>query len=153
MNAIRTASAGVKIVAQTVAVFVMMVAASAVVVAVSPGPDLTPNFSLELMNQPVDVTSVASDQIMPAATSREAALGTAQMIFDKPNASYRIYRAISRKFVTSEDRDVWVVVFEGGNPLFAGPERPNAAPSVVRLTGLIIDAQTGEFLRGFMEGG
>lgn len=65
---------------------------------------------------------------------------------------FKIFRARSRRFMASEERDVWLVVFQGGSAFFGGPDRPGTMPEVIKLTGLIIDAQTGDILRGFMEG-
>jgi hypothetical protein len=129
----------------------LAVGATAVAAAASPEPDLRPDFILELMKEPTDVTNLAADRLAPSRTSREDALQRAREVFSNPNARYRIFRAASRKYVTSIDRDVWVVVFEGGNPFFGGPGRSSVEPPVVKLTGIIIDAETGEFLRGFME--
>lgn len=130
----------------------LFVGAAAVAVAAAPEPDLTPNFPLARITRPLDVTSLAADRIAPASTTREVALERARDVVDMPDARFRVFRAVSRKYENSADRDVWVIVFEGGRAVFGGPRRAVVEEPVVKLTGIIIDANTGEFLRGFMEG-
>jgi hypothetical protein len=146
------AFAAVKVISQTALVVAFLVGASSVVAAVSPQPDLTPNFPLELVSQQLDVTNAPSDQMLPSTISRDTALGTAQTFLGTSGVPFKIFRARSRRFMASEERDVWLVVFQGGSAFFGGPDRPGTMPEVIKLTGLIIDAQTGDILRGFMEG-
>jgi hypothetical protein len=97
------------------------------------------------------VTQLSSDQIAPSAVSRETAIDLARKEFDGTTEAYRVYRATSRQYLNSPDRDVWVVVFPGGQSPFDGPMGATNGHTTMTLTGIIIDAESGEFLRGFME--
>jgi hypothetical protein len=71
---------------------------------------LVPDFQAFLIRQPVDVTDANESGIARAQIGRDQAVSLARQQYDKPDAPYRIYRAMSRKYWGSDDRDVWVVV-------------------------------------------
>lgn len=61
----------------------------------------------------------------------------------------RVLRARASRFVLEPAREVWVVIFSGGTSPFDGPPGAPELPPY-EVTGVIIDAETGEFIRGFM---
>lgn len=67
-----------------------------------------------------------------------------------PSAAARLYSAKAARFSGEPMRDVYVVVFAGGTFPFDGPEGVTATDRSARITAFIVDATTGEFLRGFM---
>lgn len=96
----------------------------------------------------VDVTDSAAtlpaNQLASIDRSKEVA---AAFVGDLSAA--RVLMARASVFADEKPRDVVVILVPGGTFPFDGP--PGAeAPSTARFTGIVIDAATGEFLRGFM---
>ena len=93
---------------------------------------------------------------MPAAVSggisAVEALGVADEAIGIEGRPTQSYRARAAQFFDDRLRTVFVVVVAGGTMPFDGPVsgpltgRMRVAP----VTGVIIDAETGEFLRGLM---
>ena len=67
----------------------------------------------------------------------------------------RTYEATAARYIGGDERPVIVVVAPGGSIPLSGPVGSEFADSMVpaRITGIILDAETGEFLRGFMHNG
>lgn len=86
----------------------------------------------------------------PAARVRtEVAVAVAYDELGVKGEKVRILHALTPRYVGEEPRTVWVVLFSGGQSPFGGPGR-GSEPTQYRLTGIIVEDQTGEFLGGFM---
>jgi phage shock protein PspC (stress-responsive transcriptional regulator) len=82
--------------------------------------------------------------------SNEQAVATARdIVGDLPIEG--VVTGIAAQYEDSSDyaRPVFVVVFAGGQVPIDAPDEAGG-PVVARLTGIVVDASTGEFLRGFM---
>jgi hypothetical protein len=82
------------------------------------------------------------------ALSEADALSAAKQEIDVTAGSL-VYQAVIVPFPGKPALQAWIVTTPGGVLPFDGPE---GAPPVAlaRLTGVILDATTGEFIRGFM---
>jgi hypothetical protein len=80
--------------------------------------------------------------------SRDQAIAAAEAQLGSLDQSVQVLRGRASKYMDDEIREVWIVVVDGGVSPFGGP--PGAEPVRYDLTGVIIDAKSGEFLRGFM---
>jgi hypothetical protein len=80
--------------------------------------------------------------------SEADALSAAKQEIDVSGES-RVYQAVVIPAPGKPAQQAWIVTTPGGVPPFDGPA---GAPPVAgaRLTGVVLDATTGEFLRGFM---
>jgi hypothetical protein len=63
-----------------------------------------------------------------------------------------VYLARASKLADDPQRDVFVVVTPGGEIPFDGPIGESTTKTA-RVTGVVIDAKTGEFMWGFMRSG
>jgi len=103
----------------------------------------------ERIHDAVDVTSAGATTPSGAAISVNRAIALAQAQFSAtPRA---VYLATGTQYPNSPERMVFVVIFDGGISPFDGPPEADASPTHYRVTGVILDATTGEFLRGFMQ--
>lgn len=64
-----------------------------------------------------------------------------------------VYRGEAARFVDEPLRPVFVVTVHGGVVPNTGPVGEAREPRTVRITGIIVDAESGEFMRGFMHNG
>jgi hypothetical protein len=102
----------------------------------------------------VDVTSVADTQISAAAgavapaISRADALAVAQDEAGSKDGNVRVLLAQAPLYPNQPDQPTWVFLFNGGVSPFDGPD--GAPPVTFSETGVLVDATTGEFMRGFM---
>jgi hypothetical protein len=132
-------------------------AAAAQPAAAQPGTASTGNATLtaEDMNAfgiktVTDVTSGAeSAQAANAATAinRAQAIAIAATEIDL-GTGYRVYRGTASRSPNGAPQPAWIVTTRGGTPPFDGPT--GAQMSAPALTGVIVDAATGEIWSGFM---
>lgn len=97
-----------------------------------------------------DVTLVSDSALAPAPVTRADAIATAAREIGGVAGEVRVIRAMAPRYFDDAPRDVWVILYPGGTPPFDGPSGFSGAPKQARVTGVIVDAQTGEVLRGFM---
>jgi hypothetical protein len=88
-------------------------------------------------------------------TAADALEAAANAVGRKPEEG-RAYSAIAAKYFDDDARSVYVIVFSGGLMPVTRPASENdiqtesLSQRIARITGVVIDAGTGEFLRGFM---
>ncbi len=85
----------------------------------------------------------------PSITDTEA-VAIAQAEMGRTDTEVRTYSAMAHRIFAEPARPAWVVLFRGGEAPQGGPA---GAPRVeVKVTGVIIDATTGEVMSIFMDG-
>ena len=100
-----------------------------------------------------DVTEVDANSDFPAAgqtVSPVDARESATVVVGDTALGGRVYSGLAAQHFGEGRREVLVVVIDGGTMPFGGPVGEELTDRAARVTGLIIDAKTGEFLRGFM---
>ena len=102
------------------------------------------------ITNPVEVPDVDVNATPGGATiTRAQAIAIATARVGRTDSPSGVYRASAPRYMDEPNREVWVVLFNGGDAPFDGPS-PGIGPMKMRLTGVIIDDQTGEVLRWFM---
>jgi hypothetical protein len=91
-------------------------------------------------DQPISALAVSPIDARTAATS----------ILGEAASNGRVYSGLAAQYFGESPRDVLVVVVTGGTVPFGGPAGEGFTDGAARVTGVITDAETGEFLRGFM---
>lgn len=146
-----TRSALAAVGACTIALLLIIAAGSASALA-GPGapPPLT---SAELdrywITSATDVTSSEPAASQAAAISKEKAIGLAQDEIGTTDDNVRVLFGQAAQYPGQTESAVWIVLFNGGVAPFDGPD--GAPPVTYTVTGVLIDATTGDFLRGFMQ--
>ena len=102
------------------------------------------------ISDPVDVTVLADKDLPTAAFSRAKAIAAARAEVGEKLPQTVVLHARAPRFLDEPDRSVWVVLFAGGVVPFDGPDGGAGVSSNGRITGVIIDDTTGEFLSGFI---
>jgi hypothetical protein len=99
-----------------------------------------------LISSAVDVTDSTSvrDTTDPATVTREQAIAIAQEELGNTSSEVRVLQGLAPQFEGEMNRDVWVILFKGGVSPFDGPVSDDPSPVVYAVTGVLIDAQTGE---------
>ena len=99
-----------------------------------------------------DVTNLADSAIVAGGVTPAEAVLTARSQVDLGVGPITVLRGEASQFAEEEPRPVLIVVAAGGTfPLDGPPDGPvSGTQRSARITGIIVDAATGEFLRGFM---
>ena len=97
-----------------------------------------------------DVTELQDSSIMSGGISAADAVRAARGQVSLGSGPITVLRGEAAQFVDSEVKPVFIVVAAGGAIPFDGPPGTDVLRQPVRVTGVIVDAATGEFLRGFM---
>ena len=147
---------------------VMMTAAAVALLVAAMGatahatPNLPPSMtarelSVFMVEQAIEIADPSSDTIAtaakgtcpltPAAAVEIARAETGRIGADDP---VRVYRADAHPIVSLPLRPVFVILFVGGEAPQGGPS--GARRVAVEVTGVIVDACSGEFLSMFMHG-
>jgi hypothetical protein len=87
-----------------------------------------------------------------AATARKTVpeiVAAAASQLGRSDAPAEVLRGLVRQYADSQPQTAYIVIYTGGDAEGAGPNGTVITP---RLTGVVIDDQTGEFLRGFAIG-
>lgn len=122
----------------------------------------TPEFGLNAydiahadLNVVVEVAEGDMQALGSGGLSRADAIGIASDFAPIDPGAARTYRAIAAQYFDRNTQAVIVVITPGGTIPLDGPvDGPYAGKSIpARITGVILDAKTGAFLRGFMHNG
>jgi hypothetical protein len=97
-----------------------------------------------------DVTDALAGDVQQTPVDRAGAIAAAEDEVGKTDPNVRVLQGRALVSPKEPDRQVWIVLFAGGVSPFDGPAGGNMGPITFSVTGVIIDAQTGEFIRGFM---
>lgn len=126
-------------------------AGAGLVAAQEPGPpDLT---AYDALNSRVTDLADVTDEQSTALRSSDLSVGDAiqaARAVGAPERAARVFRGKASQYMDSATRDVYLVLVSGGTFPFDGPVGVEPPDRNARVTGYIIDAATGEFLRGFM---
>lgn len=133
-------------------------AAAAALAAPAPKPSMTASeLAWYMVEDPVadaggqTTNAYALEPSSPAKSISDAeAVAIAQAETGRTDSSVGVYSAMAHRIYAEPARAAWVVLFHGGEAPRGGPA---GAPAVaVEVTGVIIDASTGEVMSLFMDG-
>ena len=129
------------------ALFVLagIVSSSPVNVPMLTGPEL----QVLAIGDAVDVTTTPDTALPAVAVSRTQAISVAAVEVGQPGAQVRVLRGSTPPLPGQPNRPAWIILFDGAVAPFDGP--PGAPTPSFRVTGVIVDAQSGDFLSGFMK--
>jgi hypothetical protein len=135
------------------AVPAILIVATASAASVPRPPVLTLDDALNASLEDVrDVTASPTTRMQASGITAAEAVGLANREWPATDQVATVLTARAAQFPGEAMRPVFVVVRSGGVFPFDGP--PDGPVSgerrIARVTGLLIDAETGEFLRGFL---
>ncbi len=120
----------------------------------SAGPPVLTEYDVEHagLTNLADVTDNPSGRAVASGITVAEAIRIAREFGGIPDVPARVVRAEGAQFAEEAARPVYVVIVAGGTFPFDGPMDGPVSGKVrtARLTGILINATTGEFLRGFM---
>lgn len=101
-----------------------------------------------------DLTNAPTRRLAIGGISGDQAVVVAKQVVEI-ESPVRVLGGFASQFSGGESRSVFVVVVGGGTFPFSGPaeDAVDRVGRTGRVTGIIVDAVTGEFLRGFIHAG
>jgi hypothetical protein len=84
-----------------------------------------------------------------ARVSRNEATELASDFLGVDGAAASVYHGFAPRYVSDPPSSSWIVVIAVGRLIGAGPAESSIEPVMSKITGVIIDDQTGAVLRGF----
>jgi hypothetical protein len=121
--------------------------AAGVAGVVAAGADLTRYW----ISSASEVTESTAGALVAEPISRDQAVAAAQAELGTADANVRVFLGQAPLYPGQANRAVWIVLFMGGTSPLDGPSGAPEPAASFGETGVLIDATTGEFLRGFMQ--